>query len=389
MSTGPKQRPRSPVVVVPKNDTGTAGHKSHDASVEPHANERQQTKQHWFDALDPPAQFSILACGVFLFFGVHNYLQEAIMSVPGFNFGVMLGYLEVLGVTICSFLERRCVARETQRVAPISAYPLLTICLLSSSSLSNLSLNYINFPTKVVFRSCKLIPTMVVASIVHKRTFSVLEYGCAFCICAGLVLFAAADWSLAPSFHPIGLAFVILSVCADAVLPNAQERLFGMGSSRLEVTFYTNIFTLIAMTATTLLSGDLLGSMRFVMGSPDRTTLCHYIFVYTFIAYIAISCHMNVVRRFGGVSSVLLATGRKGMTLILSFLLFPKAFSWYYVLGALMVLGGLLLSSLIKIRNKNKEKEEKKRRNSGDEEQGMLMAPLTAASGSAARRHKH
>ena len=71
------------------------------------------------------------------------------MSVPGFEYGVMLGYLEVLGVTVCSFLERRCIAKENNRVAPLSAYPLLTFCLMSSSSLSNLALNYINFPTKV------------------------------------------------------------------------------------------------------------------------------------------------------------------------------------------------------------------------------------------------
>lgn len=138
-------------------------------------------------------------------------------------------------VTVCSFFERRYIAHETKRVAPISAYPLLTVCLMSSSSLSNMALNYINFPTKVVFRSCKLIPTMAVASVVHKKIFSSVEYFCAFCVCLGLVCFAGAEWNLAPSFHPIGLAFVSLSVFADAVLPNAQERLFKMGSSRLEV----------------------------------------------------------------------------------------------------------------------------------------------------------
>lgn len=351
--------------------------------------QQQQTKEHWFESMTPTAQFCVLSSGVFLFFGLHNYLQEAIMSVPGFQFGVMLGYLEVFGVTICSYLERKFMARETQRVAPISSYPLLTFCLLSSSSLSNLALNYINFPTKVVFRSCKLIPTMIVASIFHKKIFTVVEYGCSFCICAGLVLFAAADWSLAPSFHPIGLAFVSLSVCADAVLPNAQERVFGMGASRLEVTFFTNIFTLIAMTITTLLSGDLTGLIDFVLSSPDYTKLCRMIVIYTFIAYIAISCHMNVVRRFGGVSAVLLATARKGMTLVLSFLLFPKKFSWFYVVGALMVLGGLLVSSLVKIQNKNKSKSKNVERNE-DNEKSILMTPLVIPNGSSENiRHKH
>ncbi|CAJ1951290.1 unnamed protein product [Cylindrotheca closterium] len=215
-----------------------------------------------------------------------------------------------------------------------------------SSSFSNLALNYINFPTKVVFRSCKLIPTMVVASILHKKVFTTVEYIFAVCVSMGLVLFAAADWQVTPTFHPIGLAMVSLSVCGDAILPNAQEKLFQNGSSRLEVTFYTNIFTLMAMTVTTLISGDLIGMIVFAM---TNRTLCIYIGIYTFIAYVAISVHMTVVKKYGGVAAVLVATGRKGMTLILSFILFPKAFSWLYVAGGVLVLGGLLLNSLWKM----------------------------------------
>ena len=124
-----------------------------------------------------------------------------------------------------------------------------------------------------------------------------------------------------------------------------MEGLFKLGSSRLEVTLYTNIFTLIIMTCTTLASGDLISTLRQMMENRQLTL---YFCVYTFIAYIAISIHMMVVKRYGGVSAVLLATGRKGMTLMLSFLLFPKAFSWFYPVGASLVLGGLLVSSLAK-----------------------------------------
>ena len=190
---------------------------------------------------------------------------------------------------------------------------------------------------------------MAIASVLHRKVFTMTEYLCALAVSAGLVFFAAADWQVSPSFHPIGLTFVSMSVCADAILPNAQERLFRMGSSRLEVTFYTNIFTLIAMTITTLLSGDLQGFIKYARESPQ---LRLYIPIYTFIAYIAISCHMNVVKRFGGVAAVVLATGRKAMTLVLSFLLFPKGFSWFYVVGASLVLGGLMVSSLAKIYSK-------------------------------------
>lgn len=252
-------------------------------------------------------------------------------------------------------------------MAPLSAYPLLTFCLLSSSALSNLALNFINFPTKVVFRSCKLIPTMLVASLVNKKVFTLKEYLCALAVCAGLVLFAAADWRYTPSFHPIGLILVGLSVCADAILPNAQERLFKLGSSRLEVTFYTNLLTLAAMTITTYISGDLVGLYKFASLKENRS-LQIYMILYTCVAYFAVSMHMSVVKRFGGVAAVVLATARKGMTLVLSFLLFPKAFSWFYVWGALLVLGGLLASSLFKIQAKKQLTVQ-----NGDEEEGVPL----------------
>lgn len=305
------------------------------------------------DTLTSSWHFWLLTLAMFIFFGAHNILQEAIMKIPGFTHGVMLGYMEVIGVTICSFLERKYVAKETNRVAPISAYPLLTICLMASSSLSNMSLNYINFPTKVVFRSCKLIPTMIIATMLNKQTFSSVEYTSALAISAGLVIFAAVDWKLTPTYNPIGLVLVGLSVVADAILPNAQEKLFKLGSSRLEVTFYTNFFTLIAMSVTTLASGTLPAAMKLAFS--DRQ-LAMYMIVYTGISYIAISTFMMIVKKYGGVAAVLLATARKAMTLILSFLLFPKAFSWYYVVGATLVLGGLLTVSMMKLNKKKKEK---------------------------------
>ena len=55
------------------------------------------TKVSSFDALTPAVQFAVLAAGVIFFFSIHNVLQEAMMKIPGFNFGVMLGYMEVVG----------------------------------------------------------------------------------------------------------------------------------------------------------------------------------------------------------------------------------------------------------------------------------------------------
>ena len=107
------------------------------------------------------------------------------------------------------------------------------------------------------------------------------------------------------------------------------------------------------------MSGDL-GSL-FQLVLSDRSEggmLTIYISVYTLISYIAVSSFMIIVKKYGGVTAVLLGTARKAMTLILSFLFFPKAFSFYYVIGTILVLGGLLVGSLVKQRKKKLKSHE-------------------------------
>lgn len=195
---------------------------------------------------------------------------------------------------------------------------------------------------------------MLIATIINRRIFKSIEYVSAFAISIGLIVFAAADWKLAPSFNPIGLALVSTSVIFDAILPNAQERNFRLGASRLEVTLYTNFFTLVTMTFTTLWSGDLINALT--LATSDHHLAC-FMMVYTAISYVAISSFMAIVKKYGGVTAVLLGTARKAMSLILSFIFFPKVFSWFYVLGATLVLGGLMVASLTKHYDRQRKME--------------------------------
>ena len=194
---------------------------------------------------------------------------------------------------------------------------------------------------------------MVIATLLHpqKKKFSMIEYICATIVCLGLICFGMAEFQTQPTFHPIGIIFVSLSVFADALLPNAQERVFVQyHAPRSEVTFYTNLFTLMIMTISTFASGDLWNCFQFM---SNHSTITIYILIYTIISYVAISCHMHVVQMYGGVAAVLVATGRKAMTLIVSFLLFPKVYTVYYPIGTILVLSGLTWASLSKVYNKN------------------------------------
>jgi hypothetical protein len=71
--------------------------------------------------------------------------------------GSILGYLEVVGVMVCSFAERAAVGQWGCKV-PALNYTQLTLCLLGSSYLSTVALDQINYPTKVSTdtRQCRL-----------------------------------------------------------------------------------------------------------------------------------------------------------------------------------------------------------------------------------------
>jgi hypothetical protein len=70
--------------------------------------------------------------------------------------------------------------------------------------------------------------------------------------------------------------------------------------------------------------------------------------VYVVISHVAITCHMTLVQKYGGIAAVLVGNFRKALTIYLSFLLFPKPQSIWYVVGAVCVFGGLLVQEYLR-----------------------------------------
>ena len=295
-------------------------------------------------------RFVFLVFCIVFFFGCHNYMQELIMNLPGFDVGIFLGYLEVLGVAVCSAVERRMIG-DSVRKAPWSSYMLLCMFLLISSATSNIALGYINYPTKVVFRSCKLIPTMLIAVTLNKKKVKSFEFVFGALISVGMIFFATADFQVSPKFNFLGIILVSVSVVADAFLPNYQEKVFSHGSSRIEVTYFTNILCLGGMTVFFSMTGDLQKATGYAFANPHALFLMS---VYTVIAYIAITFHMALVKEFGGITTVLVGNTRKALTIVASFLLFPKPGSWMYVVGGVLVFGSLIGNAYMKEMDKDK-----------------------------------
>jgi adenosine 3'-phospho 5'-phosphosulfate transporter B3 len=78
-----------------------------------------------------------------------------------------------------------------------------------------------------------------------------------------------------------------------------------------------------------------------------------------FVAYLAVSCHMTLVHELGSVAAVIVGNARKALTIALSFILFPKPFSMFYVLGVILVFGSVILNVVWKEQRSNGQQLQK------------------------------
>lgn len=304
------------------------------------------------------ARHMIVITGLTACFTLHNYMQELIMSQPDFKFGAILAFLDVVGVTFFSGVER-ILRNDKPRIAPWSSYLTLCLFLCMSSSAANAALNYINYPTRVIFRSCKLVPTIVIAALFHRKQFQMFELLLGVTMSLGMVMFALADYQLSAVSSTYGILLVSFSVVADSFLPNYQVEVFSTGASRAEVTFFTNALCLVLMTCSFSASGDLQGSILYAY---NDSWMLFLMVIYTLVAYLAVTCHMTLVLELGSVAAVIVGNARKALTIALSFILFPKPFSFFYVLGVILVFGSVILNVVWKEqRNSQRQKQQQQR----------------------------
>lgn len=86
----------------------------------------------------------------------------------------------------------------------MKVYSVLAVLTLGTMGFSNSSLAYLNYPTQVIFKSCKLIPVMVGSILIQNKKYSFLDYAAALLMSVGLTLFTLADSRISPKFSFIG-----------------------------------------------------------------------------------------------------------------------------------------------------------------------------------------
>jgi len=221
-------------------------------------------------------------------------------------------------------------------------YVAIATLLVVNNGMGTAALAMVSLPVKVIFKSSKLIPTMVIG-ILFGRHYSWFQYVAAVLFCVGLVSFSLADARANNVMFKIkGVILLCCSVTADALIPNTQEFLInGLNQSKQKVAFHSNWMSGAMTLLFTLATGEFVAAIAYVTENPKALAvlLCTSV-----IGYTGIVSFLFLVQSFGAKNTVIVTSTRKVFTILVSILQYGKPFSSLHGLGLLSMTLGVILT---------------------------------------------
>lgn len=286
------------------------------------------------------APFLLVAAGC-----LHGVIQEQLMH----DLGQLPLLITCFEFGCCSILSLVFLLVQKQDPTDAPRLSLLRISLLVLASLvsGNVALKWVSYPIKVVVKSCKLLPTMALGSLLLRKRYSRYDQLAALLLCAGLVGFTLADRAAkgggggagAPS-SPLGVGVLLFAVSCDAVQVLLSERMLRDAPHLTpnHVMMHTNGFAFLAVVAALFATGE-------AARVPWERVPWVRLLVYGACSWVGVTCFISLTRCWGATAAVVATNARKLLTVVFSFVLFPKPFSASFALSGLAVVAGVAVHS--------------------------------------------
>eukprot|EP00752_Nemacystus_decipiens_P008024 g7170.t1 len=290
-------------------------------------------------------QVALLAGGVFFFLLIYGYMQEyLVVKIFEREFGLFMTFLQFFGYAACAAL-RRGVHRESGRKIPLRTYFGLGFLQAVMQGLTNVSMMYLNYPAKVLFKSSRMVPIMCFGVVWQGRRYSLKDCGIVCLIVVGLATFMNAEArSSAVSETPtslLGVACISLALVIDAANINIQEEVMNRyASCQDELIMFSYLCGTVYVASFCVFSGELVPGIVFLHSKGFWAIGA--VMLYCGSGFLGGSCAVALTKRFGALHSAITTTARKAVTLMLSFAYFQKAFTPQHLVGASVFMVGLM-----------------------------------------------
>lgn len=284
------------------------------------------------------SQLLFCALGLTLSFTAQNFLQEWIYRRPGFEFGAFMTSFEFLACSMGAMYERVIAGEKVwQRRASLREYLALTVLTTGSAVCGTSSLGFVNMPVKVVCKSSKLVPTMLVGKVINCEIYSWKDWASAMLLCLFVAIFSLADSHTSPRFSVTGIVLLVIAVVFDAMVPQCQQRLMEeLSAPKAEVIFFSNLMGFVGILFSIIVSGELVSALSYCYN--QQPWLLAWLVLFGVVMYCGVTFYITLVRHFGAVTTITVTTMRKVLTLCISFASFGHPYTWTHVASGVAVL---------------------------------------------------
>ena len=230
-----------------------------------------------------------------------------------------------------------CVCR-----APLKNYFAISFFMVLTMGLSNTSLQYLNYPTQLLFKSCKIIPVMIGGIMLLRKRYTLFEYLSAILLSLGLIELTFGNaYSDGLSFNLLGTGIICCALFADAFIGNFQEgTLTQYNVSSREMALYSHMMGSGQLLLVLILVGQLVPAFVFCWNNPIAYV---YILLFSGCGYVGANFVLVMIKLFGAFITTTVTSCRKFITLVLSFFFFPKPFTIHYLIATVLVIVGISL----------------------------------------------
>lgn len=263
-------------------------------------------------------------------------LQEGVFRIPGFKFSAWMTVLTTFTYFLCGALEMK-LTNDTRK-ASWKNYGILSIYTYGGMAMTNYALSYLNYATRIVFKSAKIVPVMAFSVLIVGKKYNWKEWLSAAILVAGIVLFTLGDVASSPAFAPIGVALIAGALCVDAICANFEEKNFFRcenPSTTQEVLCFASLIGTVYGLVPFIASG---GWQPAIAHSMQYTQVVPMIMGFSVMGYSSVSFILSLIKYYGATEAEIIKSLRKVLSIVISFILFPKALNWKYIVGFLAVL---------------------------------------------------
>ncbi|XP_036307607.1 solute carrier family 35 member B1 isoform X2 [Pipistrellus kuhlii] len=250
-----------------------------------------------------------------------------------------------LGVFVCYFyygiLQEKMVDRTRSWL-----YAACSISYLGAMVSSNSALQFVNYPTQVLGKSCKPIPVMLLGVTLLKKRYPKAKYLCVLLIVAGVALFMyKPKKGVGVEEHTIGYGelLLLLSLTLDGLTGVSQDHMrahYQTGSNHMMLNI--NLWSTLLLGAAILFTGELWEFLSFAERYP---AIIYNILLFGLTSALGQSFIFMTVVYFGPLTCSIITTTRKFFTILASVILFANPISSMQWVGTVLVFLGLGLDA--------------------------------------------